>query len=160
MKLLTTNYKTVRQPVALPEGKCHGSGKRSWNDLDRRCSQDSRNFYDNTEGKFSGNVKFGLNSYTNMLTLLSKLAKFANPPDPPKGSLGTEVGSGLGVGGTGAALLGCNGLGGAGLGGGCFDFFGGSAGLGLSGLAGGFVGRSGACKFANGSQPNGSLSDI
>lgn len=73
----------------------------------------------------------------------------------------TEVGSGLGVGGTGAALIfGCKGLGGAGLGGGCFDFFGGSAGLGLSGLGGGLwlLGLSGACKLANGSQPNGSLS--
>lgn len=70
--------------------------------------------------------------------MLSKFAKLANPPELPKGSCEvlTEVESGLGVGGTGAALMfGCIGLGGAGLGGGCFDFLGGKAGLGLSDLA-------------------------
>lgn len=61
-------------------------------------------------------------------------------------------GVGDGVGGAGAArILGpADGRGGAGLGGGCLAFFGGRAGLGLSA-------RVGACRFANGSSPNGSL---
>lgn len=52
------------------------------------------------------------------------------------------------------------GLGGAGLGGGCFPFLGGSAGVGLSGRCGGGaeLGLVGACNIANGSQPNASLS--
>lgn len=66
-------------------------------------------------------------------------------------------GDGEGIGGAGAAR---NGpvtpefpwaeRGGAGLGGGCFAFFGGRAGLGLSE-------RVGACRLANGSSPKGSL---
>lgn len=49
------------------------------------------------------------------------------------------AGSGLGVGGSGAArIVGCaRGRGGAGRGGGCLLFFGGNAGLGLSGRGGG-----------------------
>jgi len=76
-----------------------------------------------------------------MLTLSSKLAKLSKPEDEAKGS-------GLGVGGTGAAR-GAAGRGGAGRGGGCFVFLGGSAGLGVCGL-------SGACRAAKGSHPNGS----
>lgn len=84
------------------------------------------------------------------------MAKSSNPLEDANGS---DVVSGLGVGGTGAArMLGAAGRGGAGRGGGCFAFFGGSAGLGLSGRAGGCEDRSGAWRFANGSQPNGSFS--
>lgn len=100
-----------------------------------------------------------------MYTLESKLAKFAKPPADPNellvscaanGSLpgAKKSGVGEGTGGTGAARRGpvgpCDGRGGAGLGGGCFGFLGGNAGLGLSG-------RVGACKLANGSSPNGSF---
>lgn len=70
-------------------------------------------------------------------------------------------------------LFTCNGLGGAGLGGGCFFWiFGGKAGDGDSGLAGGFVFADkfdpeliiwladvGACSMANGSLPKSSLFD-
>lgn len=94
-----------------------------------------------------------------MVTFASKLAKSAKPPPPgplgaPKGSVpGAAKGSVLGPGGCG--------LGGAGLGGGCLLFFGGSAGLGLEGRPGPCVELDslvGACKTANGSHPNGSLS--
>jgi len=71
----------------------------------------------------------------------------------------TAVGSGLGVGGSGAArIVGCwRGRGGAGRGGGCLLFFGGNAGLGLSGRGGGLL--LAGWRVANGSHPNGSLPD-
>lgn len=88
------------------------------------------------------------------ITLASKLEKSAKPPpepngsEPPKASIWGFLNPG-----------GWIGRGGAGLGGGCLLFLGGSAGLGLVGLGGGGPepSRVGACKIANGSQPNGSL---
>ena len=103
----------------------------------------------------------------------SKFAKSANPVPKlfalllsitgcwaAKGSefaFANKSGVGEGTGGAGAARRGPEGpegpeegRGGAGLGGGCFAFLGGSAGLGLSG-------RVGACKFAKGSSPKGSF---
>lgn len=109
-------------------------------------------------------------SFNNELTLLLKLLKSANPPEEPppppeNGSLslapknGSEVGLGLGVpalnGSGDGESWGCV-FGGAGRGGRCLLFFGGSAGLGLSGLGGG---PPPGCNAANGSQPNGSLPD-
>lgn len=103
--------------------------------------------------------------------MASKFAKSANPePVEPKpvfplllsfwaangSALLLENGSGVGegVGGTGAARSGpvgpLAGRGGAGLGGGCLAFLGGSAGLGLSA-------RVGAWRFAKGSSPKGSF---
>lgn len=86
------------------------------------------------------------------LTLASKLEKSANCPPLANGSLPNASGCGDFL-----KLGGCEGLGGAGLGGGCF-FFGGNAGLGLVGRGGAEPSLVGACKMANGSQPNGSLS--
>lgn len=94
------------------------------------------------------------------LTLDSKFEKSANPPAPPKppsnGSLPKASVCFLTAGGWA-------GRGGAGLGGGCLLFLGGKAGLGLEGRGGGpelppILSLVGACKTANGSQPNGSLS--
>lgn len=92
------------------------------------------------------------------LTLLLKLEKSAKPSLPANGSLlgapkgSAAAGVGLGVGGS-------MGRGGAGRGGGCLLFLGGRAGLGDSGRGGGPVTESlvGACRMANGSQPNGSF---
>lgn len=82
---------------------------------------------------------------TPALTLVLKLSKSAKPSP----ALGTLV-----------AWVGALGRGGAGRGGGCFDFFGGSAGDGDSGRGGGWD-APGVCSEAppaeNGSHPNGSL---
>lgn len=84
--------------------------------------------------------------------MASKLEKSAKPLPAldPNGSLLPNA--------SGVLFLGCCGLGGAGLGGGCLLFFGGNAGLGLVGLTGIEPSLVGACNTANGSQPNGSLS--
>lgn len=64
--------------------------------------------------------------------LLSKSAKLAKPPPPPLLSPNASDDDAAGFVGVGP----CNGRGGAGLGGGCFAFFGGNAGLGDSGRGG------------------------
>lgn len=81
------------------------------------------------------------------ITLLLKFAKSANSELVEE--LWWDAGAWYGAG-----------LGGAGLGGGCFPFLGGSAGVGLSGRCGGGaeLGLVGACSIAKGSQPNSSLS--
>lgn len=94
------------------------------------------------------------------LTLDSKFVKSAKPaplPKPPSNGSLPNASCCFFIAG------GCVGRGGAGRGGGCLLFLGGKAGLGLEGRGGAgeelpTLSRVGACRTANGSQPNGSFS--
>lgn len=112
------------EAVVVPRPPMTGDGERT--DDDPNTEVEEEEDCSSTEGDGAAGFRF----------LLSKSAKLAKLP-PPLLSPNASDDDDIDAGGAGFVGVGpCRGLGGAGLGGGCFAFFGGNAGLGDSGRGG------------------------